>query len=115
MHMSYRSWLVVSGNSEKKLGKAVGTGADAVVVDLANSDPLDAGQGTRQRAAEWLQAHRSHVVERHMARWVRINPSRKRDRVAAGPAGRDADRAGWHHPASRCWSGGGSPARCRAI
>jgi len=72
--MSNRSWLVVSGNSEKKLGKAVGTSADAIIVDLVGTDPLDTGDATRQRAAQWLQAHRSDVITGHSARWVRINP-----------------------------------------
>lgn len=32
--MPPRSWLFVPGDSEKKLGKAMATGAHAVIVDL---------------------------------------------------------------------------------
>ncbi len=92
--MSYRSWLVVSGNSEKKLGNAVGTGADAVVIDLVSSNSLGAGQAARRNAAEWLEAHRSNVVENQMARWVRINPMEagsewRQDLLAVMPAAPD--------------------------
>lgn len=73
--MRYRSWLVVPGDSERKLGKALSTGADVVVVDLDTSVEYDAKTAARQMAAEWLKAHRRQVLEQApMARWVRINP-----------------------------------------
>lgn len=73
--MRYRSWLVVPGDSERKLGKALALGADVVVVDLDSSVAPDAKLQAREMAAEWLKAHRRQVLEQApMARWVRINP-----------------------------------------
>lgn len=71
--MPYRSWLLVPGDSEKKMAKASATGADVVVLDLADSVPYAAKPAARELAASWLEAHRSQVVERRTARWVRIN------------------------------------------
>ena len=72
--MRYRSWLYVPGDSERKLGKALTTGADVVVVDLDAAAPGDGKQAARAIAAEWLAAHRHQVLEQApMARWVRIN------------------------------------------
>jgi citrate lyase subunit beta/citryl-CoA lyase len=71
--MPYRSWLLVPGDSEKKLSKANATGADVIVVDLADSVPVAAKPKARELAAGWLDAHRYQVVERRTARWVRIN------------------------------------------
>lgn len=72
--MKSRSWLFVPGNSDKRLGLAVGTGADVVVVDLDSMVPHEEKPRARILAAEWLAAHRRNVLEqRHMGRWVRIN------------------------------------------
>jgi len=71
--MKYRSWLIVSGSSEKKLGRAIGSGADAIIVDLDESVPLELKPEARRLAGEWLAAHRETVLERRMARWVRID------------------------------------------
>lgn len=71
--MDHRSWLIVPGNSEEQLGSAVGTGADAVIVDLENSVPRVFKPAARQFAAEWLKAHRQNVLGRRMGQWVRIN------------------------------------------
>ncbi|WP_238532540.1 HpcH/HpaI aldolase/citrate lyase family protein [Novosphingobium pentaromativorans] len=72
--MKYRSWLVVPGSSEKRLGLAMGTGADVVVVDLADTVPDAARREARAMACEWLSVHRRNLLEhRQMGRWVRIN------------------------------------------
>lgn len=72
--MPQRSWLFVPADSEKKLSKAVGASADAIIVDLEDSVALAAKPAARQSAAQWLQAHRTQIVEqRRMRRWVRIN------------------------------------------
>lgn len=72
--MRYRSWLIVPGDSERKLGKALATGADVVVVDLDATVPNAAKQEARGMAAAWLKTHRQQVLEQSpMARWVRIN------------------------------------------
>ncbi len=72
MQMNYRSWLIVPGNSEKKLGRAVGAGADAIIVDLA-SVPHELKHHARLLAGEWLAATRQNVLENRLGRWVRIN------------------------------------------
>ena len=72
--MTLRSWLFVPADSDKKLGKASGTGADAIIVDLEDSVALGAKETAREMAREWLSAHRQQIVEqRRAARWVRIN------------------------------------------
>ena len=71
--MPYRSWLLVPGDSERKLSKSIATGADVVVVDLADSVSYGAKPRARELAAGWLEAHRQQVLERRTARWVRIN------------------------------------------
>ncbi len=72
--MPPRSWLFVPGDSEKKLGKAMSTGAHAVIVDLEDSVAPSAKQEARGMARDWLSVHRHQVIEsRQMARWVRIN------------------------------------------
>lgn len=72
--MRYRSWLLVPGDNEKRLGKAMATGADVVVVDLDATVPYETKPLARNLAAEWLIAHRRQVLEHApMARWVRIN------------------------------------------
>ncbi|SLJ96186.1 citrate lyase subunit beta / citryl-CoA lyase [Novosphingobium mathurense] len=74
LKMKYRSWLVVPGSSEKRLGLAMGTGADVVVVDLADTVPDAARREARAMACEWLSVHRRNLLEhRRMGRWVRIN------------------------------------------
>jgi citrate lyase subunit beta/citryl-CoA lyase len=73
--MRYRSWLLVPGDNEKKLGKAMAMGADVVVVDLDETVPFEAKSAARALAGEWLSAYRRQVLEQApMARWVRINP-----------------------------------------
>ena len=85
--MKYRSWLIVPGASEEHLGAAFGTGADVVVVDLADTVPHEGKVQARERGAEWLAAHRTNLFEhRHMSRWVRINAldsGHSRDDLAA--------------------------------
>lgn len=72
--MKYRSWLVVPGNSEERLGMAFGAGANVVVVDLADTVPHEGKARARQLGAEWLRVHRTNVLEhRQIGRWVRIN------------------------------------------
>ncbi|MDP3552022.1 MAG: CoA ester lyase [Novosphingobium sp.] len=72
--MPPRSWLFVPGDSEKKLGKAMTTGAHAVIVDLEDAVAPAAKPQARILARDWLAIHRQHVTEnRPVARWVRIN------------------------------------------
>lgn len=61
-----RSFLFVPGDSERKLEKALGVGADALIVDLEDSVAADARPDARKLAAEFLSG-KDNV-------WVRINP-----------------------------------------
>lgn len=65
-----RSWLFVPGDSEKKLGKASATGADAIIVDLEDSVAPQHKPAAGALTAEWLR-----VADRSSQQlWVRINP-----------------------------------------
>ncbi|MGI9219707.1 MAG: HpcH/HpaI aldolase/citrate lyase family protein [Woeseiaceae bacterium] len=81
-----RSFLFVPADSERKLAKAVGVGADALILDLEDAVAAEARPAARQLAAEFLQDHRDV--------WVRINPIDTEDApldltavMPAGPAG----------------------------
>lgn len=72
--MQNRSWLLVPGDNDRKLGKAMATGADIVIVDLADTVSLPAKNDARRMAVEWLNAYRRQIIEhRRLGRWVRIN------------------------------------------
>lgn len=72
--MSFRSWLFVPGDSEKKLDKVAGTAADVVILDLEDSVTPDNKARARELAGSWLAAHRQRVTDgKRMGRWVRIN------------------------------------------
>jgi citrate lyase subunit beta/citryl-CoA lyase len=73
--MALRSWLIVPADSEKKLGMAIATGTDAIVLDLGESVANEAKEVARVRARDWLVAHRQQVAaaSRRIPRWVRIN------------------------------------------
>jgi citrate lyase subunit beta / citryl-CoA lyase len=72
--MAMRSWLFVPGDSESKLAKAVGCGADAIIVDLEDSVSPANKAHARDQARDWLTLHRQQVVQdRKLGRWVRIN------------------------------------------
>jgi len=81
-----RSFLFVPGDSERKLEKALGVGADALIVDLEDSVAADARPDARKLAAEFLSG-KDNV-------WVRINPLDSEDAfpdleavLPAAPAG----------------------------
>ena len=68
-----RSWILIPADNEKAIGSAAGTGAEAVVIDLAR--PLRAAQQATARiaATTWLRLHREQLVaQRKFERWVRI-------------------------------------------
>jgi citrate lyase subunit beta / citryl-CoA lyase len=72
--MAMRSWLFVPGDSENKLAKAVGSGADAIIVDLEDSVSAANKAVAREQARGWLTLHRQQVLQdRKLGRWVRIN------------------------------------------
>ena len=73
--MAMRSWLFVPGDSQVKLDKAAGLGADVVIVDLEDAVAPPAKPAARMQAKTFLETHaRQIVASRAFARWVRINP-----------------------------------------
>jgi citrate lyase subunit beta/citryl-CoA lyase len=72
--MAKRSWLFVPGDSEAKLAKTPGVGADVVVIDLEDSVAPDMKPTARVIALNWLHRNRHQVLDsRTPERWVRIN------------------------------------------
>jgi len=61
-----RSFLFVPADSERKLEKAGGVGADALILDLEDAVAMEAKPAARELAADYLK-DKSDV-------WVRINP-----------------------------------------
>jgi len=61
-----RSYLFVPADSERKLEKAGGAGADALILDLEDAVAAEARPAARKLAAEYLQG-KDNI-------WVRINP-----------------------------------------
>lgn len=93
MSAPLRSFLFIPGDSEKKLAKVAGCGADAVILDLE-----DAVAPSAKAAARELVAHFLHEFDRTAdgapELWVRVNPlgsgmmeSDLAAVVPAGPAG----------------------------
>ena len=61
-----RSFLFVPGDSDRKLEKAGGAGADALIIDLEDAVALEAKDTARQMAADYVRGRDDA--------WVRINP-----------------------------------------
>ena len=65
-----RSWILIPAENDKAIAAAAGSGAGAIVIDLAR--PLAPGlqAAARMAASAWLRAHREQVVaERRFERW----------------------------------------------
>ncbi|HXN86197.1 MAG TPA: CoA ester lyase [Candidatus Binataceae bacterium] len=69
--MILRSMLFVPGDSERKLAKGEGSGADTLVLDLEDSVPAPRIEIARSMVREYLGAHRDRSRQEL---WVRINP-----------------------------------------
>jgi citrate lyase subunit beta/citryl-CoA lyase len=65
-----RSWLFTPGDSEKKIDKGIGSGADALILDLEDSVALSRKPAARDIAAAALRSLPRGGVEI----WVRVNP-----------------------------------------
>lgn len=83
-----RSFLFVPGDSERKLEKAVGTNADALIIDLEDSVASANRADARRIASKFIGKH----ADRNL--WVRINPLDTEDTLAdlreimpVGPSG----------------------------
>lgn len=68
--MSARSYLFVPGDSEKKLARGGGAGADALILDLEDSVAPDRKALARDMVTEYLSTAGRDGLEL----WVRINP-----------------------------------------
>jgi citrate lyase subunit beta/citryl-CoA lyase len=71
MNTKLRSMLFVPADSERKLAKSLGSGADALILDLEDSVADTRKAVARAMAAEFVAAHASAVAS---ALYVRINP-----------------------------------------
>ena len=67
-----RSWLFIPGDSEKKLARAMQSGADAVILDLEDAVAPERKAIARQLVAEFLST--APRGSRPMQIWVRVNP-----------------------------------------
>ncbi|WP_346232203.1 CoA ester lyase [Parafrigoribacterium mesophilum] len=76
---SPRSYLYVPGDQEGRLSGASGRGADALILDLEDSVPMQNKAGARELVAGWL-AHRSAPSGEL---WVRINSTSPEPDIAA--------------------------------
>jgi citrate lyase subunit beta / citryl-CoA lyase len=66
-----RSLLFVPGDSPRKLEKGLGSGADALLVDLEDSVALSGKEAARKSAAEFLAAARKDAARPRL--YVRVN------------------------------------------
>lgn len=80
--MTARSWLFVPGDRPDRFGKALASGADAIILDLEDSVSLDRKDVARAAVAAFLADGRSANPARIIVA-VRINP------VSSGLAGAD--------------------------
>ena len=65
-----RSWLIIPGDSEKKLGKIADCGADAVIIDLEDSVAAANKPAARGMTSDYLR----RAGQGGPALWVRVNP-----------------------------------------
>jgi citrate lyase subunit beta/citryl-CoA lyase len=77
--MRLRSWLFVPGDRPDRMKKALGAGADAIILDLEDSVAPGAKPEARRAVAEFLDALGGANL------WVRINP------LGGSEADRDLD------------------------
>ena len=68
--MAMRSWLFVPGDSERKLDKVAGCGADVAIVDLEDAVAPQNKEKARALAPQWLE---QTAGDGRFQRWVRIN------------------------------------------
>lgn len=70
--MNIRSWLFIPGDSDRKLAKADGAGADALILDLEDAVAPAAKAVAREKVAAFLTERPR--AQRRSQLWVRINP-----------------------------------------
>lgn len=67
-----RSYLFVPGDSPRKMDKALGCGADALILDLEDSVAADKKDAARQTVAAFLAEHQANAGRPRL--FVRVNP-----------------------------------------
>ncbi|MGX7953698.1 HpcH/HpaI aldolase/citrate lyase family protein [Tsuneonella sp. HG249] len=72
MSRALRSLLFIPGDSDKKLAKVAGCGADAVILDLEDAVAPANKADARDKVAEFLRTFER--IENAPELWVRINP-----------------------------------------
>lgn len=72
MDLPLRSMLFIPGDSEKKLAKAAGCGADAIIIDLEDAVAPDRKEAARRMARVFLDE--APADKRACQVWVRVNP-----------------------------------------
>lgn len=73
MSRTLRSLLFIPGDSEKKLAKVAGCGADAVILDLEDAVAPSAKAGARELVAQFLHDF-DRTADGAPELWVRVNP-----------------------------------------
>ena len=68
MPMAMRSWLFVPGDSQAKLDKVAGLGADVVIVDLEDAVAPPAKPTARMLAKGFLETHGRRSGRRRLRR-----------------------------------------------
>lgn len=98
-HMSAtgpRSWLFVPGDSSRKMDKAVGSNADAIILDLEDSVAPTRKADALRTTSDFLSARESHSSGPEL--WVRVNASAPDTALAELAALPLAPIAGIIHP-----------------
>ncbi|GII86121.1 CoA ester lyase [Sphaerisporangium siamense] len=81
--MTARSYLYVPGDAPGKLGKALGRGADALIVDLEDAVPAAGKDAARAAVRGWLETADPGPVEI----WIRVNAGETREADVRAVAG----------------------------
>lgn len=77
------TWLYVPADQRKKLDKALGSGADAILADLEDGVAASSKVTARESLREWLASLADHAEPRPVI-WVRVNAATVDDDLAVG-------------------------------
>jgi citrate lyase subunit beta/citryl-CoA lyase len=69
-----RSYLYVPGNAADKLARALGRGADALILDLEDAVPVAEKERACEEVATWVA---DQAAEGRVQLWVRVNPGQR--------------------------------------
>lgn len=77
------TWLYVPADQRKKLDKALGSGADAIIADLEDGVAASSKATARETLGEWLSSLADHIGPRP-AVFVRVNAGSVAEDLAVG-------------------------------